>query len=112
MSDDQIAKMTPADIKKYVEDNRRGIVGRFINNRIPKDKAARDRLVKNLGKAAKGGAYITGGLLIKDLLEAYEVTPEDQEAIEATNQLSRDYNEGNRQDLKGPDGKTYPYTFK
>ena len=78
-SDDEIIKMKPAEIKKYVEDKRRGIIGR-VYGRIKMKPPS--KLLKAL---AKGGAVVGTVLAIKDLATA--LTPQEKAQLEATDDI-------------------------
>ena len=78
-SDDEIIKMKPAEIKKYVEDKRRGIIGR-VYGRIKMKPPS------NLLKAiAKGGAVVATVFAIKDLATA--LTPQEKAELQATDEI-------------------------
>jgi hypothetical protein len=79
-TDDAIAKMKPEDIKKYVIEKRKGILGRAYGKL--KGKKMPGKLTSAL---AKGGVITAVVLGIKDLATA--LTPQEVAELEATDEL-------------------------
>ena len=77
--------MKPADLKKYVMENRQTVLGKYVG-KIPGFNS------KMLKKVAKVGMIGLTGIGVYDFLNA--LTAEDREALEAGNALAQDANVG------------------
>ena len=85
--DIDILKMSSGDIKSHVMKTRKTILGRAI-----KRVGASSRMGKYLKNILKGTGVIGGGMLAHDFYKA--VTPEEQAAIRATDELLEAHNAG------------------
>jgi uncharacterized protein YdbL (DUF1318 family) len=85
LSDAEIIKMKPADLKKYVMENRQTVLGKYVG-KIPGFDS------KMLKKVAKVGMVGLAGMSVYDFLNA--ITAEDREALEAGNALAQEANIG------------------
>ena len=85
LSDAEIIKMKPADLKKYVMENRQTVLGKYVG-KIPGFDS------KMLKKVAKFGIAGLAGMSVYDFLNA--ITAEDREALEAGNALAQEVNVG------------------
>lgn len=85
LSDADIIKMKPSELKKYVIENRQTVLGKYVG-KIPGFDS------KMLKKVAKVGLIGLGGMSVYDFLNA--LTAEDREALEAGNALAQEANIG------------------
>lgn len=85
LSDADIIKMKPSELKKYVMENRQTVLGKYVG-KIPGFDS------KMLKKVAKVGLIGLGGMSVYDFLNA--LTAEDREALEAGNALAQEANIG------------------
>jgi uncharacterized protein YdbL (DUF1318 family) len=85
LSDAEIIKMKPADLKKYVMENRQTVLGKYVG-KIPGFDS------KMLKKVAKVGIAGLAGMSVYDFLNA--ITAEDREALEVGNALAQEANIG------------------